>query len=140
MHRPAAEALLEGAEYGIETEEVAGSSDAAAAAAGMRPPRPADWTAAGAAGALKNGQMSNASAEAAATVAGGAAEDGLGAPLATTHGPPAKILNEGAGCNADIGNAAEAPVAAAAAAVRVRPPRPANWGTMTRVQRRKWSQ
>jgi len=48
MHGPAAEALLEGAEYGTESEEVAGSSDAAAAA-GMRPPRPVDWAAAGAA-------------------------------------------------------------------------------------------
>ena len=30
--------------------------------------------------------------------------------------------------------------AAAAPAVRVRPPRPADWGAMTRVQRRKWNQ
>ena len=40
MHGSAAEAFLEGAEYGTETEDVTGSSDAAAA--GMRPPRPVD--------------------------------------------------------------------------------------------------
>jgi len=38
MHGPAAEALLEGAEYGAETKDVAGSLNVAAAA-GMRPPR-----------------------------------------------------------------------------------------------------
>jgi len=70
MHGPAAEALLEGAEYGTETEDVAGSSDAAAAAAGMLPPRPVNWAAAEAAGAADDGQMGNASAEAAMTAAG----------------------------------------------------------------------
>ena len=53
----------------------------------MRPPRPVDWAAAVAVGAAEDGQMSNASAEAAMTAAGGAAEDGPGAPLAITHGP-----------------------------------------------------
>ena len=42
MHGPAAEALLEGAEYCAETEDVAGSLDVAAAAE-MQPPRPVDW-------------------------------------------------------------------------------------------------
>ena len=77
--RPAAEVLLEGEEYGAETEDVAGSSDAAAAV-GMRPPRPVDWAAAGAAGAAKDGQMGNASAEEPMMASGGAAEDGPGAP------------------------------------------------------------
>ena len=54
MYGPAAEALLEGVEYGSETEDVAGSSDAAAAV-GMRPPRTVDWATAGAAGAAGDG-------------------------------------------------------------------------------------
>jgi len=74
-HGPAAEALLKGAEFDVETEDMAGSSEAAAGA-GMRPPRPVDRAAAGAAGAAgaaKDWQMGNAGAEAMA-VAGGAAE------------------------------------------------------------------
>jgi len=71
--------------------------------------------------------MGNASAEAAITAAGEAAEDGPGAPLATTHGPAAEVLNEGAECDVGMGNAAEAPVAAAATGVR--PPRTADWGS-----------
>jgi len=70
MYGPAAGELLEEAEYDAETEDVAGSSDVAAAA-GMGPPRPVDWAAAGAA---EDWQMGNASAEAAMTAAGGAAE------------------------------------------------------------------
>ena len=61
--------------------------------------------------------MGNASAEAAITAAGEAAEDGPGAPLATTHGPAAEVLNEGAECDVGMGNAAEAPVAAAATGI-----------------------
>ena len=89
MHGPAAEALLEGAECGTETEDLAGSSDVAAAA-GMRPPRPVDWEAAGAA---KDRQMDNASAEAAMTAGGGAAEDRPEAAAEAEtfrEGPPAK--------------------------------------------------
>ena len=41
MHGPAAEALLEGAEYDAETGDIAGASEAAAA--GVRPPRPSNW-------------------------------------------------------------------------------------------------
>jgi len=48
-HGPAAEELLEKAEYDAETEDMAGALEAAAA--GMRQPRPVDWAAAGAAGA-----------------------------------------------------------------------------------------
>jgi len=56
MLGPAVEALLEGAEYGTETEDVARSSDAAAAA-GMRPPKPVDWAAAfGSSGRVTNRQ------------------------------------------------------------------------------------
>jgi len=135
MHGPAAEALPEGAEYGAETGDVAGSSDAAAAA-GMRPPRPVDWAAAGAAGAAEDGQMGNASAEAAMTAAAGAAEDRPGAPLAITHGPAAEVLYEGAECDVYMRNAAKAPVAAAAAGMR--PPRPSNWGSMTKHQKKTW--
>jgi len=84
--------------------------------------------------------MSNASEEAARTAAGGAVKDGPGAPLATTHGPAAEVLFEGKGCDVDVGNAAEASEATAAAAVRARPPRLENWGTMTRKQRKSWKQ
>ena len=41
------------------------------------------------------------------TAAGGAAEDGPGAPLATTHGPAAEVLYERAQCDVDMGNAAK---------------------------------
>ena len=37
-------------------------------------------------------------------------------------------------------NAAEASAATAAAAAGVRPPRPANWGKITRGQRQHWKQ
>ena len=57
---PAAEAILEVAEYDAETEDVAGSSDAAAA--GMRPSRPVNWAAAGAAGAAEEWKMGSAGA------------------------------------------------------------------------------
>ena len=61
------------------------------------------------------------------TAAGGAAEDGPGAPLAITHGPAAEVLYEEAEFDVDMGNAAEAPVAAATA--RVRPALPQEeWG------------
>jgi len=61
--------------------------------------------------------MGNASAEAAMTAAGGAAEDGPGAPLAVTHGLAAEVLYEGAECDMDMGNAAEASAVTAAAVV-----------------------
>jgi len=64
---------------------------------------------------------------------------GNGAPPATTHGPAAKVLNEGAECDVDMGDAAEAPEATAAAAGGVWPPRPRNWGLMTRGQRWNWN-
>jgi len=67
-----------------------------------------DWEAAGAAGAAKDWQMGNASAEEAVMAAGGSAKDCPGAPLATTHGPAAEVLYEGAECDLDMGNAAEA--------------------------------
>ena len=44
------------------------------------------------------------------------------------------------GDDVDMGNAAKAPEATAAAAVRVRPPRPANWPAMIRGQRQNWKQ
>jgi len=59
----------------------------------MRPPRPLDWAAAGAAGSAEDWQMCNASAEAAVTAAGEAAEDGPEAAAeaeAYREGPPAK--------------------------------------------------
>jgi len=58
------------------------------------------------------------------TAAVGAAEDGPGAPLATTHGPAAEVHYEGAQCDVDIGNAAKAAEATAAAAAGVRPTLP----------------
>jgi len=42
-HGPAAEEFLEGAECDAETENAAGFSEEAAAAAGVRPPRPSNW-------------------------------------------------------------------------------------------------
>ena len=52
--------------------------------------------------------------------------DGFIPPLlAPTHGPAAETLHEGAEYDAETGDAAEAPEAAAAAGVR--PPRPSNW-------------
>ena len=56
-------------------------------------------------------------------------------------GPAAGMFFEGAECEVDMGNAAEASATtAAAAAAGVRPPRPANWVTMTRAQRKYWKQ
>jgi hypothetical protein len=49
---PAAEALLDGAEYDAETEDAAGCSDAAAAA-GMRQPKPSHW------GSISSNQQKN---------------------------------------------------------------------------------
>ena len=173
------------------------------AAARVRPPRPSNWgampklqkknwhheehltrhptfgphgtpAAAGAAGAAEDWQMGNAGTVAAAVVAVGEAEDGLGgmveagaekasgvttatdripmpapevaaaggrsgvpgAPPATMQEPVAEALYEGAECDVEMGNTAEAPVAAAAAGVR--PPRPNNWDTITRMQRKMW--
>jgi len=130
MQRPAAEAHLKGAEYDAETEDMVESLEAAAAA-GVRSPRPSNrgaptkkqkenWNhgahptrrftfgphgtpaAAGAARAAEDWQFGNASAEAAMTAASGAAEDGPGVPLAT--GPAAEVLYEGAECDVDMGN------------------------------------
>ena len=78
--------------------------------------------------------MGNASAEEAMTAAGGAAEDGPGAPPAITHRQAAEVLYEGVECDVDMGNAAEAPVEAVAGGMR--PPRPTNWGSMTRKARK----
>ena len=82
MYRPAAEVLLEGTEYGAETEDVAGSSDAAAAA-GVRPSRLMDWGTEDGGGVRRgrggcgHGERGGGSGgdEAAATAAGGAVED-----------------------------------------------------------------
>ena len=101
------------------------------------PPRPLNWAAAGAAGAAEDWQLGNASAEAAMTAAGGAAEDGPGAPQATTHGPAAEVLYEEAECDVDMGNEAEAPVAAATAQVRPTLPQE-EWGKMARAERKHW--
>ena len=85
MYGPAAEALLEGAEYVAETKDVMGSSDAAAAA-GVRPPRLVDLGAEDRAeyGAeAEDGHWERGGGfggdEAEATAAGGAVEDGPGA-------------------------------------------------------------
>jgi len=104
------------AEYDAETEYVAGSSDAAAAA-GMRQPRPVGWAAAGAA---KDWQMSNASAEEAMTVASRAAEVGPGAPPATTHGPAAKVLYEEAELERGGGSGGDGSGGGAGAAAKTR--------------------
>jgi len=101
----------------------------------MRPPRLVDWAAAGAA---EDWQMGKASAEKAITATGGAAEDGPGAPLVITHGPVAEVLYDGAEFDVDVGNAAWA--LGAAEAARARPPRPSNWGAMSRSQKKNWKQ
>ena len=59
-------------------------------------------------------------------------------PRAAIHGPAAEALQDGAEYDAETDDAAEASESEAAAAARVRPPRPSNWGTMTRVQRKMW--
>ena len=84
----------------------------------MRPPRPLDWAAAGAA---EDWQMGNASAGAAMTAAGGAAEDGPGAAVEA---------------EAAVGAMSPVPINWDTA-VGVRPPRPVDWDTMTRVQKKK---
>jgi len=46
MHKPPTDKVKEGAEYDTKTEDATGASEsAAAAAARVRPPRPADWVA-----------------------------------------------------------------------------------------------
>ena len=92
MYGPAAEALLKGAEYGAETEDAAGSSDAAAAA-GVRPPRLVDWGAGGGGGVRRgSGRCGHGERgegfggnEVAATVAGGAVQDGPVAAAIAEH-------------------------------------------------------
>jgi len=59
-------------------------------------------------------------------------------PGATTHGPAAEALLEGAEYGVEKKNAAEASEAAAAAAARVQPPRQSNWGTMANLQKKTW--
>ena len=59
-------------------------------------------------------------------------------PRETTHGQATEALHEGAEYEAETGNAAETPKAAAVA--RVRPPSPSNRGSMTRGQRQRWKQ
>jgi len=61
-----------------------------------------------------------------------AAAEAAASPEATTHGPAAEELLDGAEYDAETENKARASEAAAA---RVRPPRPSNWGTMTKVQK-----
>jgi len=205
MYGQPTEVLLEGAEYGAETEDVAGSSDAAAAA-GVRPQRLVDWGAEGGGGVLcrsggcghgerdggfggdeaaataaggavedgsgapamaeacgagppvkpfdwptmtkrqqKNwyergdGQMGNASEEAARTATGGVAGDRPGASLATTHGPSAEVLCEGGGFDVDMGNAVEASAATAAAGAVVRPLKPGLGGCAVLASARRES-
>ena len=68
------------------------------------------------------------------TVTGAAAPPG-----ASTHGPAAEAFLEGTEYDAETEDAAEASeTAAAATAARVRPPRPADWGTLTIDQRKNW--
>ena len=83
-------------------------------------------------------KMGNAGVEAEAAAAGGAAEYGPGAPPATTHGSVAEVFYDGAECDVDTGNAAEASAPTAATAAGVRPPRPSNWSAMTKDQKRHW--
>ena len=54
---------------------------------------------------------------------------------ATTQGPAAEALLEGAEYDAETEDGAEASEEAVAAAARVWPPRPSNWGDMSRRQR-----
>jgi len=67
------------------------------------------------------------------TAAGGTVEDGP----AITHGLAAEVLYEGEDCDVDMGNATEAPMAAAAAGVRPTLPQE-EWDNMTRKQRKNW--
>jgi len=166
-HGPAAEALLEGAEYDAETGDAAGASKAAAAAARVRPQNPSNWgamsgtqqkccgTSSGTSIGSSSGstvaricdskQHARLSRPAAQATAAGAmdldgfttAAEAVAPPGATTHGPAAEALLKGAEYDAETKDVAEASKAAAAAA-RVRPPRPSNWGDMSRSQRQNW--
>jgi len=127
------------AEYGAAAEDVdmgdaaeapaataAGGAAAMAESCGARPPiKPSDWPTM----TLRDNGRAGTSGETGkgATRArrrrgqrwAEMTEDGPGAPLATTHGPSAEVFCEGAECDIDIGNAAEAPAATAAAAAGV---------------------
>jgi len=148
---PAAEALLEGAEYDAETEDAAESSEAAAAAR-VRPPKPSNWGAMSgtqrknwehitgrftfgphgtqaAAGAAEDWQMGNAGAEAMDLDGLSTAEGAVAPPGATTHDSAAEALLEGAEYDAEMEDAVRALEVAtvATAAARMRSPRPADW-------------
>ena len=83
-HVPAAEAILDGAEYEAETEHAAGASEALAAR--VRPPGLVDWGTEGGGGVWRgSGRCGHGERgggfggdEAAATAAGGATDDGGG--------------------------------------------------------------
>ena len=79
----------------------------------------------GSSGRLANGQRERGGSD------DGGGRSGGDGPLATTHGSAAEVLYEGAKFDVDMGNAAEALETTAAAAARVRPPRPVDLGTMT---------
>ena len=57
-------------------------------------------------------------------------------PLAPTHGPAAEALQEGAECDAETEDMAGASEAAAAAGGW--PPRPTNWESMSKNQKKTW--
>ena len=60
-------------------------------------------------------------------------------PRATTHGPAAGALLDGAEYDTETEDAAGASEAVAAAAARVRPPRPSNWESMSKNQKKSGS-
>ena len=100
-------------------------------------------TAAHKGGSMQHEQSSRPAAQ--ATTGGAIDPDGfttaVGAvepPGATTHGPAAEALLEEAEYDAETEDAAVASEAEAAAAALVRPPRPSNWGDMSRGQRQSW--
>jgi len=59
-------------------------------------------------------------------------------PGATIRGSAEEALLEGAEYGAEAEEAAKASEAKVTAATRVRPPRPADWGDMSRRQQRNW--
>ena len=67
-----------------------------------------------------------------------AVADAAAPPVAAAHGTAAEALLEGAEYDAETEDAAR--VVEAATAARARPPRPANWETMTRGHREHWKQ
>jgi len=130
----AAEALLEGAEYDAETEDVAGALEAAAAL--VRPPRPTNW------GAMtkkqkKTGTTGNITSDASLSARTGhqwQREQRKSGRLANGQRERGGD-DDGGGRSGSDGAKAAAEAESETDGAR---PKPANWGSMTKAQRESW--